>query len=113
MKIKVFEAAILANKLIEIDLEKAQEFADAIVDAFLEVKPYAEEYNNALDALKKEAQGKKPEEVDKLLSAKAFNKISNKEVDVKKVLSREQAKGICKHMKSVGFIDLLYKLTNK
>ena len=107
---KVFETAALSRSLAAIDLQSAKEEATTIVDLFVELLPSAKEYESALADFQKEAQGKKPEEVEGLVSAKAFEKIANKETEVSKTLTVEEIKAIGKHFRSVADIALLYNL---
>lgn len=110
MKIKVFDAANLARTLSQIDLEKAQDVADVLVDLFMELLPANKDYETALAALQKDAQGKSQKEIANLVSAKAFDKIANKLVEIKTTLTMDQIKGIGKHFKSLADIAALYNL---
>ena len=110
MKIKAFEAAALSRALAPIDLEKAQDVSDLVVDLFLAVWPTAKEYESALAAFQKDAQGKTPEEAKKLVSAQAFEKLANGTVDIDMGLDTGQIKNIGRHFRSVADIALLYNL---
>lgn len=110
MKIKVFEAAALSRTLANINLQEAKDEAEVLVDLFVALIPATKEYNNALMELQKDAQGKSVEEVENLVSAKAFDKIANEETEVDFALEISQIKAIGKHFKSVGDVALLYNL---
>lgn len=110
MKIKVFEAAALSRILAGINLKEAKDEAEILVDLFVALIPATKEYNNALAELQKDAQGKSQEEVENLVSAKAFNKIANEEAEIDYSLEISQIKAIGKHFNSVGDIALLYNL---
>lgn len=108
MKIKVFEAANIARTLSTINLQEAQDSAEALIDLFLELMPANKEYETALAALQKDAQGKSQKEIGNLVSAKAFDKIANKTVEVKTTLTVAQIKNIGKHFKSLADVAVLY-----
>lgn len=110
MKIKVYEAAMLSRTLAGIDLKEAQDMADNIVDIFVELLPATREYDAALTAFQKDAQGKSQEEAKNLVSAQAFEKIANDTTDVEIGLEIGQIKAIGKHLRSVADIALLYNL---
>lgn len=110
MKIKVYEAAALSRVLAGIDLKESKDVADVAVDLFLELLPLNNEYESALAALQKDAQGKSQKEVANLVSAKAFDKIANKTADVKTTLSVDQIKSIGKHLNSLADVAMLYRL---
>lgn len=110
MKIKVFEAAALSRILAGIDLHEAKEEAEIIVELFVALMPATKEYDSALAALQKDAQGKSQEEIKNLVSAQAFDKIANDATEVDAELDIDQIKAIGKHFRSVADIALLYNL---
>lgn len=110
MKIKVFEAAALSRILAGIDLHETKEEAEIIVELFVALMPATKEYDSALAALQKDAQGKSQEEIKSLVSAQAFDKIANDVTEVDAELEIDQIKAIGKHFRSVADVALLYNL---
>lgn len=111
MKIKIAEAAMAARTL-RVDLKNVDEtLGDKIVDLFMELLPHALKYDNALSELQKDAQGKSEEEVKDLVSAKAFEKIANTEIDIEASLTKDEIKGLTKKkIISMGDMAALYNL---
>lgn len=96
IKIKTAET-IVVSRLISLDLENVEEtLAGKIVDLVIELLPYAREYEAALNDLRKDAQGKKPEEVETLVSAKAFEKIANAEVEINTEFTKDELAALAK-----------------
>lgn len=110
MKIKVYEAAALSRTLAGIDLKEAQDVAETIVDLFVDLLPIVKEYDTALAALQKDAQGKSEDEVKSLVSAQAFEKVANDTRDLDHGLNLDQIKAIGKHLRNVADIAQLYNL---
>lgn len=100
----------MCRTLAGIDLQKAGETADLVVDLYLALLPVAKDYDAALENLQKDAQGKKPEDAKNLVSAQAFEKIANDVAEVEFALDLGQIKAIAKHLHSVTDIALLYNL---
>ena len=100
----------MSRTLAAIDLQSAKEESEIIVDLFVALLPAAKDYENALATLQKEAQGKSQDDVKNLVSAKAFDKIANKYVDIDAGLDISQIKAIGRHFRSVADIALLYNL---
>lgn len=91
MKIKVFDAVNLYRWLNTIDLSRIPETANVVTDICAAIFPHTIEYDTALAAFQKEAIGKKPDEAENLVSAKTWEKIANKEVDLIYGLTRKDA----------------------
>lgn len=101
---------MLSRTLAGIDLKEAQDMADTIVDIFVELLPATREYDAALTAFQKDAQGKSQEEAKNLVSAQAFEKIANDTYELDYGLNLAQIKAIGKHLRSVADVALLYNL---
>ena len=110
MKIRNFEAAAMSRTLAGIELQKAQDVSETVVDLYVALLPAAREYDSALVAFQKDAQGKTLEEAKNLVSAQAFEKIANDSTEVDISLDIDQIKAIGKYLRSVADIALLYNL---
>lgn len=111
MKIKIADAAV-SCRILKLNLERVDEtLGGKIVDLFMELLPYAVQYDNALTAVQKDAQGKSREEVENMVSAKAFEKIAATEVEVAPVFTKEELSGLAKKkVISLGDMAALYNL---
>ena len=105
MKMKIAEAAVAARTL-RLDLKDIEEsLAEKVVDVFSELLPYAIQYDTAYAEFQKDAQGKKQEEWESLVSAKAFEKVANTEVEVESTLDGSELKALAKK-KVISLADM-------
>lgn len=82
MKIRVYEAANICNIFSAVSHEQLGKIADKVTTIFIALLPHTREYNDALAVVQRDAKGKTQQQVEKLVSAKAFEKIANKVVTV-------------------------------
>ena len=82
MKLTIAQAVDICNTIGVTNQAKLGESGDKVMKIFIRLMPYVREYNDALFAMQKDAQGKTQEEVKDLVSVKAFEQVVTKEVEI-------------------------------
>lgn len=110
MKIKRFQAAVLGQTYGPLPTEKLGKDAEKVQELYMAIYPFLKDYEDALMTFQKDAKDKKPEEVNDLVSAKAFEKVSNEEVDVPITLTDDDVRALSKYLRVVADVVILYNL---
>ena len=103
MKLTIVNAISLSRLLNTVNLAKVKGQMKKIIDICMQIEPHMERYQKAYEKYIKDANGKTPEEVENLVSAKMFLEIANSEVDINVSLTKEDAEAIA---------DNLFTITN-
>lgn len=96
MKVRVQQLVNVANLISGLALNKLnnKELEEKVLNLYLSLTPYIREHTEALVRLQQDAKGKSVEEVETLVSGKAFLEIANREVEVEEGFTLAEIKQI-------------------